>query len=94
MKLFLEQLCCIDTNGKSSVSSRKLNTMYVCDFCSGLFADGDALDKHRLTCFIEDDNNIFENKNVSITFNELFTMVLNLIKLNKYLFLGLLQYKQ
>ncbi|CAB3245888.1 unnamed protein product [Arctia plantaginis] len=43
--------------------------MYVCDFCSGLFADGDALDKHRLTCFIEDDNNMFENANDTCSIN-------------------------
>ncbi|CAH0594216.1 unnamed protein product [Chrysodeixis includens] len=57
-----EQLCCIASDGKSSVASRKLYTMYVCDFCSGLFADGDALDKHRLTCYIEDQNNYYEDQ--------------------------------
>ncbi|XP_075982609.1 uncharacterized protein LOC142980901 [Anticarsia gemmatalis] len=64
-----EQLCCIGADGKSSVFSRKLCTMYVCDFCSGLFADGDALDKHRLTCFVEDDNNYYENENVPSNIN-------------------------
>ncbi|KOB68914.1 Uncharacterized protein OBRU01_17445, partial [Operophtera brumata] len=28
--------------------------MFVCDICSGLFADGEALDQHRLTCYGED----------------------------------------
>ncbi|CAH0690144.1 unnamed protein product [Spodoptera exigua] len=58
-----EQLCCISSDGKGNVASRKLYTMYVCDFCSGLFADGDALDKHRLTCFIEDQNHYYEDQN-------------------------------
>ncbi|PZC75000.1 hypothetical protein B5X24_HaOG206825 [Helicoverpa armigera] len=60
-----EQLCCIASDGKSGVTYRKLNTMYVCDFCNGLFADGDALDRHRLTCFIEDQNSYYEDRNVS-----------------------------
>ncbi|KAL0819688.1 hypothetical protein ABMA28_007748 [Loxostege sticticalis] len=45
-----EQLCCSDSNGKGSVASRKLHTMYVCDGCNGLFADGEALDRHKLIC--------------------------------------------
>nr|XP_049704614.1 zinc finger protein ZFP2 [Helicoverpa armigera] len=60
-----EQLCCIASDGKSGVTYRKLNTMYVCDFCNGLFADGDALDRHRLTCFIEDQNSYYEDRNGS-----------------------------
>lgn len=54
-----EQLCCNPGADKPSVSSRKLHTMYVCDFCSGLFADGEALDRHRLTCFIQDQPTYF-----------------------------------
>ncbi|CAH0678832.1 unnamed protein product [Chilo suppressalis] len=57
-----EQLCCRGNNGKGSVVSRKLHKMFVCDSCNGLFADADALDKHRLQCcpnqqqdYIEDD---------------------------------------
>ncbi|KAF9809324.1 hypothetical protein SFRURICE_006797, partial [Spodoptera frugiperda] len=64
-----EQLCCISSDGKSNVASRKLYTMYVCDFCSGLFADGDALDKHRLTCFIEDQNHYYEEQSENCTLN-------------------------
>ncbi|XP_068619373.1 zinc finger protein 311-like [Battus philenor] len=47
-----EQLCCDDGSGKLNVATRKLNSMYVCDCCSYLFADGDALDRHRLICYI------------------------------------------
>ncbi|XP_049877870.1 zinc finger protein 888-like [Pectinophora gossypiella] len=47
-----EQLCCSDGDGKGGVAYKKLHTMYVCDCCSGLFADGDSLDAHRLTCFV------------------------------------------
>ncbi|XP_053613817.1 zinc finger protein 347-like isoform X2 [Plodia interpunctella] len=54
-----EQLCCNDGSGKSSVSSRKLLTMYVCEFCSGLFADGEALDRHRLSCYNAEDQNYY-----------------------------------
>lgn len=32
------------------MASRKLHTMYVCDGCNGLFADGEALDRHKLIC--------------------------------------------
>ncbi|XP_004924491.1 zinc finger protein 28 [Bombyx mori] len=49
-----EQLCCLDYDGVSKVASRKLTTMYVCDVCNGLFADCDALDKHRQNCYIEE----------------------------------------
>ncbi|KAG6449938.1 hypothetical protein O3G_MSEX006320 [Manduca sexta] len=48
-----EQLCCVNSSGKGSVLSRKLYSMYVCDACNGLFAEGDALDKHKLTCLAE-----------------------------------------
>ncbi|CAG9789283.1 unnamed protein product [Diatraea saccharalis] len=47
----IEQLCCKDSYGKGRVASRKLLTMFVCDTCNGLFAEGDALDRHRLQCF-------------------------------------------
>ncbi|XP_026315135.1 zinc finger protein 2 homolog [Hyposmocoma kahamanoa] len=57
-----EQLCCNPGADKPSVSSRKLHTMYVCDFCSGLFADGEALDRHRLTCFIQDQPTYFPDQ--------------------------------
>ncbi|CAG4957721.1 unnamed protein product [Colias eurytheme] len=50
-----EQLCCIDINGKSSVAPRKLSTMFVCDICNYLFADGEALDCHKLSCYSESD---------------------------------------
>lgn len=56
IKYFLsEQLCCIDISGKGSVSSRRLNSMFVCDYCSYLFANGEALDRHRLSCFGKED---------------------------------------
>ncbi|CAK1583622.1 unnamed protein product [Parnassius mnemosyne] len=48
-----EQLCCNDSSGKHNISSRKLSAMYVCDYCSYLFADGEALDRHRLTCCLQ-----------------------------------------
>ncbi|CAK1553911.1 unnamed protein product [Leptosia nina] len=51
-----EQLCCIDTNGKGCVGSRKLSTMFVCEVCNYLFADGPALDRHKLTCFSQKEN--------------------------------------
>ncbi|XP_047512965.1 zinc finger protein 883-like isoform X1 [Pieris napi] len=45
-----EQLCCLDAFGKGCVGSRKLDAMFVCDVCNYLFADGEALDRHKLTC--------------------------------------------
>ncbi|XP_059053297.1 zinc finger protein 271-like [Achroia grisella] len=54
-----EQLCCVNSNGKGNVSSRKLITMYVCEFCNGLFADGEALDRHRLSCFNVEEQNYY-----------------------------------
>ncbi|XP_072929918.1 uncharacterized protein [Epargyreus clarus] len=51
-----EQLCCTDGNGKGSVASRKLHSMFVCDSCNYLFADGEALDRHKLTCFGHEEN--------------------------------------
>ncbi|XP_052756502.1 zinc finger protein 91 isoform X2 [Galleria mellonella] len=54
-----EQLCCVNSNGKGNVSSRKLLTMYVCEFCNGLFADGEALDRHRLNCFNAEEQNYY-----------------------------------
>ncbi|CAH0728343.1 unnamed protein product, partial [Brenthis ino] len=50
-----EQLCCTDISGKGSVGSRRLSSMFVCDYCSYLFANGEALDRHRLTCFGQED---------------------------------------
>ncbi|KAI8425082.1 hypothetical protein MSG28_006944 [Choristoneura fumiferana] len=54
-----EQLCCATSDGKSSVSPKKLHTMYVCDFCSGLFADAGALDRHRSSCYVQDQSQSF-----------------------------------
>lgn len=54
-----DQLCCLDKGGKSNILSRQLQTMYVCDNCNGLFAYGEALDKHKLTCFVEDSKQYF-----------------------------------
>lgn len=54
-------------NGKCSVSTRLLHTMFVCDLCSGLFADGDALDKHRTTCFVKEDIRLLENTEVLVS---------------------------
>ncbi|XP_063367469.1 zinc finger protein 271-like [Cydia amplana] len=67
-----EQLCCTTSDGKTSVSPRKLLTMYVCDFCNGLFADADALDRHRLTCFVPDQSQSFypPAENSSATTND------------------------
>ncbi|XP_013170682.1 PREDICTED: zinc finger protein 28-like [Papilio xuthus] len=53
-----DQLCCIDDNGRHSISRRRLGAMYVCDSCSYLFADGDALDRHRVTCCLQERDNI------------------------------------
>ena len=50
-----EQLCCLDINGKCNVGSRRLSSMFVCDYCSYLFANGEALDRHRLACFGKED---------------------------------------
>ncbi|CAH2230635.1 jg19541 [Pararge aegeria aegeria] len=46
-----ELLCCADLNGKSDINVRKFSTMFVCDYCSYLFSNGDAMDRHRLVCF-------------------------------------------
>ncbi|KAM3962552.1 uncharacterized protein ACR2FA_003456 [Aphomia sociella] len=54
-----EQLCCMNSNGKGNVLSRKLLTMYVCEFCNGLFADGEALDRHRLICINAEEPNYY-----------------------------------
>ncbi|KAJ2953281.1 hypothetical protein O0L34_g866 [Tuta absoluta] len=62
-----EQLCCNDGTGKGSVSYKRLNTMYVCDFCSGLFSDGDALDRHRLNCYVDMDTSYSNEQLVTST---------------------------
>nr|XP_026494400.1 zinc finger protein 883-like [Vanessa tameamea] len=50
-----ELLCCSDISGKGAVGSRRLSSMFVCEYCSYLFATGEALDRHRLTCFGQED---------------------------------------
>ncbi|XP_048486235.1 zinc finger protein ZFP2 [Plutella xylostella] len=49
-----EPLCCMDIAGKCTVVRRQLETMYVCDYCSGLFADGESLESHRTCCMINE----------------------------------------
>ncbi|XP_032521455.2 zinc finger protein 470-like [Danaus plexippus] len=50
-----ELLCCTETRDGSNIGLRKLATMFVCDYCSYLFANGEALDRHRLACFAHED---------------------------------------
>ncbi|XP_034834218.1 zinc finger protein ZFP2-like [Maniola hyperantus] len=50
-----ELLCCTDLNGKSNINVRKFSTMFVCDYCSYLFANGEAMDRHRLICLGQED---------------------------------------
>lgn len=51
----LELLCCTEARDGSNIGLRKLATMFVCDYCSYLFANGEALDRHRLACFAHED---------------------------------------
>ncbi|XP_050675329.1 zinc finger protein ZFP2-like isoform X2 [Leptidea sinapis] len=50
-----EQLCCLSNDGKNCVLPRKLSTMFVCDMCSYLYADAEALDRHKISCLVQDD---------------------------------------
>ncbi|XP_045452842.1 zinc finger protein 2 homolog [Melitaea cinxia] len=71
-----EQLCCTDISGKGSVGSRRLTSMFVCEYCSYLFATGEALDRHRLTCFGQEDiypeETIIESSAVPLPENYIF----------------------
>ncbi|XP_041969295.1 zinc finger protein 836-like, partial [Aricia agestis] len=49
-----EQLCCLGQDSRSRVCSRRLSIMFVCDGCKYLFATGEALDKHKLICFVDE----------------------------------------
>lgn len=87
---FAEQLCCTDIlSGKGSVGSRRLTSMFVCEYCSYLFATGEALDRHRLTCFGPEDfypvqsvRNIFSTRSFMSFFLSLLLKNDNVVQLS------------
>lgn len=63
-----DKYCCNDGTDNGTAITKKLDTMFVCDFCCGLFASVGYLDKHKECCNIpQDQANFHEETNSQVS---------------------------